>query len=137
MKIRQGFVSNSSSSSFIAVGFHTDKNDLANQVFEKLEIPTGEYDGSFNSDDVGSDWYDLYTSRFDENGYGVYKTKEGLSFFCGEEGPFFIGLDLLPFIIKNKTLSESKKILKDILGAMGIKSSVKDLIIKLDSSGGR
>ena len=56
MKQRNGFVSNSSSSSFIAVGFKHDFSD--NELFEKLKnIYNGELEGNDQEESLA---YDLF-----------------------------------------------------------------------------
>jgi hypothetical protein len=73
MKIRTGFVSNSSSSSFIAVGFSIkgiSKKDLIEKIFdkdaEKLFEESGEKDKEYFFNDI---FYDL----FYESDYKTYK----------------------------------------------------------------
>lgn len=58
MKIRQGFVSNSSSSSFIAIGIFCDKDELTEEELEESHSFEGEEDR-------------LIGEYFDIDGYGI------------------------------------------------------------------
>ena len=91
MKIRNGFVSNSSSSSFIIVGFTDDT--YMKQIAEK--------DGKFEDGEY----------RDVECNYGVDDSC-ALTYYGSYGEPYYIGIDISKKI-ENKILPELRKELKD------------------------
>ena len=73
MKIRNGFVSNSSSSSFILVGLITYKSEKAAAIIEAIGIDE-------KADDID---YELTKHGFD-GGYGGYKNANGITLFMSD-----------------------------------------------------
>lgn len=112
MKIRTGFVSNSSSSSFVAVGIGSagwnakpEDNKKFHRLLDKMNVPKGEWDWEDREQNPNIQDYD----------YGVYKTKDtGLCLYGGYE-IFFVGLDAMPFFKDDFKPSEIKQHLQKIL----------------------
>jgi hypothetical protein len=107
MKIRNSFVSNSSSSSFVAVGF-----DNASEEFHKIlkELQLNDYDMYGNDD-------------FEQIDHGIFTSNKlkGICIYMYDE-PFFIGIQAGELIEQDMRLSEIKKILKKTLAQYGIDS---------------
>lgn len=124
MKTRSGFVSNSSSSSFIAVGISRYENyPKQNEKFcEAVKALTGK-----NPDDL--EWDDLEPLW---NWSGVCE-KEGIYMYTNDCEPFFIGMDIEEGILKDKRLSELKKECKKLFKEnLNMTISVKDLEFRND-----
>lgn len=122
MKIRSGFVSNSSSSSFIAVGFgkYTMYPKVNPKFDEAVKAMTGKFPDELDYDDLEAIWC----------GNGIC-SKDGIYLYTSDCEPFFVGMDIEEGIIADKRLSEMtrecKKLLKDKLGVSVI---LKDLEFK-------
>jgi hypothetical protein len=101
MKIRSGFVSNSSSSSFIAIGIGKKWGKPNTKFNDILKALLGCAPEDITYEVLERYWYE----------YGQCK-KDGISFYTSDTEPFFIGMDLIEGIKKDKKLSELKKELK-------------------------
>lgn len=124
MKIRNGFVSNSSSSSFIAVGFSRyTKYPKVNPKFEKaVEALTGKTPGDLDWEDLELIWW--------QNGICE---KDGVYMYTSDCEPFFVGMDIEAGIKADKRLSELKKECKQLLkDKLGITVPLKDLEFRND-----
>lgn len=111
MKTRQSFVSNSSTSSFIAVAVRDEK--VVNQIKKKIGL-----------NKLGDEWWDEIEDKGFENiGYGLYQHSDtsleliGMS-YDGEVD--LIGIQIHDLLEGNNTVSECKDVLIDILADLGI-----------------
>lgn len=112
MKIRAGFVSNSSSSSYIAIGVSKYHNA---QAFEKIMKALGL------PKDAGYDDLDGW-NEFDHNTY----TKHGI-YIYEQDGVYLVGMDISEDILKDKRLSEMKAQLRKKFKTVGVDVSVDDM----------
>jgi hypothetical protein len=104
MKIRTGFVSNSSSSSFVAVGIgkqYGKDNTKFNDIIKALL--------GCDPEDVTYETLEMYWSD-----YGSC-VKDGITVYTSDAEPFFVGLNLLKGIEADKRLSEMKAELKQTI----------------------
>ncbi len=98
MKLRKGFVSNSSTSSFVIIGYEIDEVDLVALVKKITDKP--------------DEW-------FDEDGDWIYEvdTVSGFSVFnLSEEGELYIGVQ--PLDIDENSISEAEIDLAEITTKM-------------------
>ena len=121
MKIRNGFVSNSSSSSFIAVGIPIsigyDYRNINPKFRELVEKMVGVAIENIDGDALDPIWA----------GNGECG-KDGVSLYTVDCEPFFVGLDLMPGLKEDKTLSEMKRDFVTLVDdKFGVKISVNDL----------
>jgi hypothetical protein len=121
MKIRQGFVSNSSSSSFCILGVGLDKDSFKIGDKTLLELQD-EFEEKENSDDDEStdDYFDdgeLIEQFFKDN---------GLDHQIGYEGDdtIYVGL-FAQSLNDDMTLKQSKEFIEDKLKFLGIKHKEK------------
>lgn len=120
MKIRNGFVSNSSSSSFIAVGFwDSDDKKLFAEVIKALGIK--------ECVDNGCDGYELEENGFECHGQGAFSNKDGICLFMCDSEISFIGLDAEEHFEQDGILSDLKKDLKKKLKKIGVTIELKDI----------
>lgn len=88
MKIRQGFVSNSSGSSFVCYGYETKEKDLSKDILIKL------CEAFIDDKDVLNE----ATEKLNEEELELYEIFEYLEkgdlfvLYCGEEGRYYFGL---------------------------------------------
>lgn len=91
MKIRSGFVSNSSSSSFIVYGFFSD--DLPEEIYERIE-----------NENVSEDFWDLVERSYDSDG-----TIVGKRILWFENNAY-----IDPQVFSQENLNKKKEEIKDI-----------------------
>ena len=107
MKVRQGFVSNSSSSSFII-----SVNDY--KVLGLLENYDNECDSmsSFSKYDDEKDLYKLIIDEDSHWGYNVFRTLKKLGLIEVKEEGRMVGGDIMYEVIDNTTKKEDAKVTK-------------------------
>jgi len=120
MKIREGFVSNSSSSSFVAVC--TNREDPINQFLSHLGFPSeGELQEAVYEGDP----------NFKETNYGIYRhvpSKLEIYVSCGEV--YWIGLDVEKMLVSDMRVSECKQTVIQLFASIGIKLTSEDLMFR-------
>ncbi len=100
MKIRNGFVSNSSSSNFMIVGLdeeYKQENEEFKAILKAEELPPVDEDG--NEDE------EFYSS------YGKFEvdSKIGFSYYGHEDGIAYMGWDAVELFKQDKRLSQIKR----------------------------
>ena len=110
MKIRSGFVSNSSSSSFILYGVHMEEEDFTEVAMDILK--NNAKDTDFDPEDEESDYgfYELAEASFE------FIDLEWSTGGQGFEG-IYIGLDPRSFD-EDKTMKQNKKDIEDKIKAL-------------------
>ena len=108
MKVRSGFVSNSSSSSFVLVGI--EDSEYCSRVIEKLGIDIAYIEYEDSVDDAFE-----CSKDFKPANYGTWiHIKTGVEFVRSEEGIRVMGVDVSIFNEnENKTFREIKEIIAD------------------------
>ena len=97
MKIRTGFVSNSSSSSFAIIGVQGD--EYVKEVLRTLKLEV-------NDEDRGDDWFCKNSE------YGIIKKDDLL--ICGRYSPYYLGLDANR-VLQNKTIPQAVEYFKEYM----------------------
>ncbi|KKL53219.1 hypothetical protein LCGC14_2277670 [marine sediment metagenome] len=136
MKVRNGFVSNSSSSSFVAVGigrgggWKSKPKDTMRweNLLNTMGMPLEEYEyDSFYPEGE-------HAGKASDYGYGTMKMSDGseLCLYGGYEF-YFVGLDAMPLIEKDMKLSEIKKQFQQTVKAYyGVKINLTDIKLRSD-----
>lgn len=122
MKIRSGFVSNSSSSSFIAVGISKYEHPKA---FKKIMAALNL------TEDACYD--ELEEKEWDSFDYGTYR-KHGI-YLYENDGVYMVGMNASEDIANDKRLSEIKERLKKQLNKVGVDVDVKDMKLEYGEVG--
>jgi len=113
MKIRTGFVSNSSSSSFCVVG--TDNKQEINKILKYIGIKL---------EDGQIPWEDKYPNGFEDGDFGQFTYDDLI--IVGQT-PYIIGLSAEE-ILENTTLKETRKnIIKTLNSKYGTKLEERDI----------
>jgi len=117
MKVRSGFVSNSSSSSFIAITIQDE--DLIKEITTAIGISD-----PITWETVGSrDWYEL--------NYGIYRYKNfPIALRIGYDYFSWVGMLIEDELKNNLTVLECKKILQQNLKNIGIDISIDSLTFR-------
>ena len=98
MKIRTGFVSNSSSSSFVAV--LTRKREVRDFFIDKFPVIVGH-----------GDEYLYESDKFISTNYGIYKENgSGVEVHSSCGDLYWIGMQVMGLLQKDMTVSECKKL---------------------------
>lgn len=137
MKVRQGFVSNSSSSSYVAVvcrkpwSYDPNKDEKflrQEEVFNTLLM-------SLKLNNI-EDEEDLYEIGFTDYDYGVYEHKDtGLHAHIEYEDVYWIGLNIEDLLLEDKKLSECKEHVVQIMNELGVEVTPDDLKLEVSSAG--
>ena len=129
MKIRQGFVSNSSSSSFVIVGLMYGKE--FHKVTEELKLDPESYPEGWPDRDDGEP-----PVGFDYGDHGQYQSKEdGLVLIDSEDGIDGIGIHASKFLKKDLRVSEIGEKLAEILKKRGVEVSASAFELHVGTSG--
>lgn len=128
MKIRTGFISNSSSSSFIIVGLMYGKEFY--KVLEELKLDPENYPENWPDKNNGEP-----PVGFDFGDYGQYESKDGLVLIDNEDGIRGIGVHANEFLKEDLKVSEISEKLIEILKKRGIKVSASAPKLHVGTSG--
>ena len=124
MKIRNGFVSNSSSSSFLALVIRDHR--IINQIEKKLKPKKNtDSDVEKKEHDDWFDWYELAEGKnpvLENADYERYVIKgTGLTIFENDYNLDMVGIELEEIDLRTRSLDDIEKSLREELEDYGIK----------------
>lgn len=121
MKIRNGFISNSSSSSFVLVGISRWKKEkLFAEIFEALGFTEKEM--------TSADEDTMNPKGFDVSDQGEFSNdKNGISLFVNDSEVSCIGLNIFDDLKNDKTVNEMKKEFMKKIKALGVEIKQSDI----------
>jgi len=141
VKLRHGFVSNSSSSSYVAVIVRPPWNAKSNaekaltakfeELMEALDLT------NVTEDSEGWGWYDnMHNKGCSEAGYGMYLHDEsGLTVCVQEDGIRWIGMEISEFLNQDYRVSECKQDVIDAAKKLGVDLDLKHVQFEVDEAG--
>jgi len=137
MKIRTGFVSNSSSSSFIAVGLRRPgygkkmEGSKFEELLEAMGLDTDDHD--YEDFERGG----KYEHKVNERGYGVFGMKDdsGLEMFRSTYNFNVVGFDVELLLKKDMRLSEMRQLFVDMVKEKyGVDVDPSDVVVECDTT---